>query len=48
MYCRKQKKIKIKNNFYEWLKLPVEKFESDPAKLKLILEKTRKNGDRVL
>mgnify|MGYP002518461400 CR=1 FL=1 len=27
------------NNFYEWLELPVEKFESDPAKLKPILEK---------
>ena len=27
------------NNFYEWLELPVEHFESDPAKLGPILEK---------
>ncbi len=27
------------NNFYEWLELPVERFESDPTKLEPILEK---------
>lgn len=27
------------NNFYEWLELSVEHFESDPAKLAPILEK---------
>ena len=32
----------IKNNFYARLELPAEKFENDTAKLKVILEKTRK------